>query len=274
MSQCKDDFETTTSTNNKPHYISGKDDSSRTYHARISEQSTDAYSDKAGYTTSDCEADTESLAGEADHLLTCTWTLFVKENASSSDLLQDNIDGTVTFNETISSTETKKRKYDVNTTTYQLQSQKRRKIDSDAPKKGSFKVLNLTTQFDRDVLKQLRDRCKFLGIDAGFYKDVGGMSLLTTIVICKSELTRYENLTDMTVISLLEGQRTMLNMDSKCPYCRHKFEFNTNRPKSEETITDQIFSLVASKPGESQVFPGEQKENVEANPPPKKEIVE
>ena len=86
-----------------------------------------------------------------------------------------------------------------------------------------------------DVLKQLRNGCKFLGIDLGFYKDLGGMSLLTIIVVCVSELTRYENLTDITVISLLEGQRTMLNTDSKCPYCRCKFESNTNRQKSEET---------------------------------------
>ena len=125
VSQCKDDFETTTSTNNEPCAISGKDDCLRTFHARTSEQSTDAYSDKAGYTTSDCEADTESLAQEADHLLTCTWTTLVKENASSSDLPWDSIDGTVTVNKTISSTETvpetKNRKYEVNTTTYQLQ---------------------------------------------------------------------------------------------------------------------------------------------------------
>ena len=134
-------------------------------------------------------------------------------------------------------------------------------------------MLDLTTQFYRDVLKQLRDRCEFLGIDVGFYKDIGGMSLLTTIVIHESELTRYENLTDTTVISLLEGQRTMLNTDSKCPYCRCKFEFNTNRPKSEETITDQIYSLVTSKPGESQVFPGEPKENTEAKPKRKKKLL-
>ena len=85
-------------------------------------------------------------------------------------------------------------------------------------------MLDLTTQFDRDVLKQLRDRCEFLGIDPGFCKDAGGMSLLTTIVIRKAEFTRYENLTDMTVISLLEGQRTTLNTDSKCSYCRCQFE--------------------------------------------------
>ena len=124
MSQCKDDFETTTYTNNEPRDISGKDDSSRTFHARTSEQSTDAYSDKAGYATSDCEADTESLAGGEDHFLTYTQTSLVKENVSSSDLPQNSIDGTVADNETISSTETvpetKKRKYEVNTTTYQL----------------------------------------------------------------------------------------------------------------------------------------------------------
>ena len=34
-------------------------------------------------------------------------------------------------------------------------------------------MLDLTTQFDKNVLKQLRDRCKFLGIDQAFYKDAG-----------------------------------------------------------------------------------------------------
>ena len=112
-------------------------------------------------------------------------------------------------------------------------------------------MLNLITQFDTDVLKQLRERCEFLGIDPAFYKHIGGMYFLTTIVVRESELTRYENLTDMTVISLLEGQRITLNTDSKCPYCRLKFESNTNRPKSGETYTDQIYLLVTSKPGES-----------------------
>ena len=113
-------------------------------------------------------------------------------------------------------------------------------------------MLDLTTQFDSDVLKQLRDRCELLGIGPGFYKDVGGMSLLTTIVVHKSD--RYENLTDMTVISLLEGQRIMLNTDSKCPYCRCKFDSNTKRKISEETYTDQIYSLVISKPGKAGFF--------------------
>ena len=139
MTQHKDDFEATTFTNNEPCDISWKDDSSRTFDIKTSEQSTDAYSDKAGYTTSDCEADTASLAAEADHLLTCIQTSLVKENASSSDLPWDSIDGMVTDNETISLTETvletKKRKYELNTNTYQLQSQNKRKIDSDAPEK-------------------------------------------------------------------------------------------------------------------------------------------
>ena len=114
----------TSSTNNEKCDICGKDDSSKNLEVKSSEQSTDAYSDKAGYATSDCEADTESLAGEADHLLTCTQTSLVEENASSSDILLDSFDGTVTDNGTISSTETvpdpKKRKYEVNTNTYQL----------------------------------------------------------------------------------------------------------------------------------------------------------
>ena len=99
------------------------------------------------------------------------------------------------------------------------------------------------------------------------------MSLLTTIVVRESELTRYENLTDMTVISLLEGQRIMLNTDSKYPYCRCKFDSNTKRKKSEETYTNQIYSLVTSKPGESRVFPGEPKEKVEEKPKRKKKLL-
>ena len=129
VSQCTDGLETkeTCSTNNETCDICGKDDSSKNLEVKSNEESTAAYSDKAGYTTSDCEADTESLAGEADHLLTCTHTSLVKGNASSSDILPDSFDGTVTDNETISSTETvpdtKKRKCEVNTNTYQLQSQ-------------------------------------------------------------------------------------------------------------------------------------------------------
>ena len=244
-----------------------KADTSRTLQTKSSEQSTDAYSAKPGYATSDCEADMESVVGQVDHLLTRTHTLAVKDHSSRSDVLQDDIDGTVTDNDTDSSTETledtKKRKYEVNTSTYHLRSQKKRKIGIDAPEKESFKVLDITTQFDRDVLKQLRDRCAFLGIDPGFYKDVGGTTLLTTIVVCESELTRYENLTDMTVISLLEDKRTMLNTASKCPYCRCEFEGNSNKSKSGETYTDRIYSLVTCNPGESRIFPDESKETIE-----------
>ena len=109
----------------------------------------------------------------------------------------------------------------------------------------------------------MRDWCTFFGIDPGFYKDVGGTTLLTTIVVHKSELTRYENLTDITVISLLEDKRTMLNVASKCPYCRREFEGNSNKSKSGETYTDRIYSLVTCKPGESRVFPDEPKETIE-----------
>ena len=219
-----------------------KADTPRTLQTKSSEQSTDAYSEKSGYATSDCEADTESVVGQADHLLMHTHTSAVKDHSSRSDVLQDDSDGTVTDNDTDSSAETiedtRKRKYEVTTSTYHLRSQKKRKIDIDALEQESFKVLDITTQFDRDVLKQLRDRCAFLGIDPSFYKDVGGTTLLTTIVVHESELTRYENLTDMTVISLLEDKRTMLNVASKCPYYRHEFEGNSNKSKSGETYTD------------------------------------
>ena len=106
LTQCKDEVKATTATNKEPHDIYGNHKSPKCFEGITSEQSTDAYSDKAGYATSDCEADTESFAGEADHLLTCSQTSLVKENANSSDLPQDSTDGTVTDNETISSTET------------------------------------------------------------------------------------------------------------------------------------------------------------------------
>ena len=104
--QCKDEDKATTPTNKEPHDIYENNKSPKCFEGITSEQSTDAYSDKAGYAMSDYEADTESLAGEGDHLLTCTLTLLLKQNASSLNLLQDSIDGNVAYNETISSTET------------------------------------------------------------------------------------------------------------------------------------------------------------------------
>ena len=75
----------------------------------ITEQSTDPYSDNAGYATSDCEADTESLVGECDNLLELTTTSVVKENLTSGEQpASDNVPGS------------KKRNYEVNTSSYQL----------------------------------------------------------------------------------------------------------------------------------------------------------
>ena len=130
-------------------------------------------------------------------------------------------------------------------------------MESSSTEKESFKVLNLTTEFENDVLKQLRDRCEFLGIDERIYSDMGGLQLLTTLVVRESELTKFENLTDLTVISLLESQRIALHTHNKCPYCRHKFDSNTkgDANSSDKEIhmsyMDQIYSLVTSKLGQS-----------------------
>ena len=277
-SERKDEMEANTSSNKDSRDISVKVHTSQTLQTKSSEQSTDPYSDKPGYATSDCEADTESVVGEADHLLISTHPGVVTDNSKTSDVMEEDVDGTVPDNETDSSAETveatKKRKYEVNTKTYHLRSQKKRKIDTDAqPEKENFKVLDITTKFDRDVLKQLRDRCAFLGIDPGFYKDVGGTTLLTTIVVRETELTRYENLTDTTVISLLEDKRIMLNACSKCPYCRREFEGNPHKTKSGKTYTDQIYSLLTCKPGESHIFPDEPKQEIAEKGKRKKKLL-
>ena len=89
------------------------------------------------------------------------------------------------------------------------------------------------------------------------------MSLLTVIVVRESELTKFVNLTDMQLISLLEGQREKLKIESKCPYCMHKFESKrTQKQKDSEgsdkeirvSYTDQMLLLVTSKPGKSGFF--------------------
>ena len=106
LSECKDDMEGKTSGNKESCDICVKADTSRTLQTKSSEQSTDVYSEKPGYATSDCEADTESVVGHADHLLTRTHTLAVKDHSSRSDVLQDDFDGTVADNDTDSSAET------------------------------------------------------------------------------------------------------------------------------------------------------------------------
>ena len=106
-----------------------------------------------------------------------------------------------------------------------------------------------------------------------------GLSLLTITVVRESELTKFVNLTDMQVISLLEGQRERLKTKSKCPYCMRKFECQ-GAQKTKETEesdkeicmsnTDMMLSLVTSKPGKSRVFPDENTSPVVDKPKKKK----
>ena len=95
---------------------------------------------------------------------------------------------------------------------------------------------------------------------------MGGLSLLTIIIVIESELTKFVNVTDMKVISLLEGQRERLKTKSKCPYCMHKFECQgAQKTKDSEesnkeiclSNTDMMLSLVTSKPEKSSIFPDE-----------------
>ena len=93
---------------------------------------------------------------------------------------------------------------------------------------------------------------------------MGGLSLLTIIVVQESELTKFVNLTDMQIISLLESQRERLKTKSKCPYCMRKFECQgaqktKDSEESDKEIhmsnTDMMLSLVTSKQGKVEFFP-------------------
>ena len=92
----------------------------------------------------------------------------------------------------------------------------------------------------------------------------------------------------MQVITLLEGQREKLRTRSKCPYCMHRFESKGTAKGQEKesdlsdkeirmSYTDQMISLVTSKPGKSRVFPDEipdeTKSNVVEKPAKKKELI-
>ena len=112
---------------------------------------------------------------------------------------------------------------------------------------------------------------------------MGGLSLLTIIVVRESELTKFANLTDMQVISLLEGQRERLKTKSKCPYYMHMFECQgaqktRDSEESDKEIcmsnTDMMLSLVTSKPGKSRVFPDENTSPIVDKPKKKKKIDE
>ena len=104
----------------------------------------------------------------------------------------------------------------------------------------------------------------------------------------ESELTKFENLTDMQVIALLEGQREKLRTRSKCPYCMRRFESkDTAKEQQKESnlsdkeicmsYTDQMISLVTLKPGKSHIFPDEipdePKSNVVEKPAKKKKLI-
>ena len=92
----------------------GKEALESTSKGTITEQSTDPYSDNPGCATYDCEVDTESLVGECNNLLELCTTSVVKDNLTSGEQpATENVPGS------------KRRNYEVNTSTYQLQSQKR-----------------------------------------------------------------------------------------------------------------------------------------------------
>ena len=161
-----------------------------------------------------------------------------------------------------------KRKNQNSISKYELCLQKKSKIEHSTQGADSYQVLNLSTQFQEDVMSLLRERCQWLGLNEEVYNNMAGMSLLTIIVMQESELTKYENLTDMQVIALLEGQREKLRTRSKCPYCMHKFEskgtakgqqkeYNLSDREIHMSYTDQMISLVTSKPGKSCIFPDE-----------------
>ena len=151
---------------------------------------------------------------------------------------------------------------------YELHLQKKSKNEDFTKGGNSYQVLNLSTQFQEDVMSLLRECCQWLGLNEEVYNNMSGMSLLTIIVMQESELTKFENLTDMQVIALLQGQREKLRTRSKCPYCMRRFEskgtakgqqkeFNLSDKEIRMSYTDQMISLVTSKPGKSRVFPDE-----------------
>ena len=174
-----------------------------------------------------------------------------------------------------------KRKYEISTINYQLCSQKKHKMEDSTQSTESYQVLKSSTQFQDGVMMQLWERCLWLGLNPDVYNSLGGMSLLTVIAVRETELTKLVNLTDMQVVSLLQGQREKLKTKSKCPYRMCKFESKgTGKQKDSEVSdkeiymsnTDQMLSLVTSQLGRSRVFPDESK--IDIKEPIKKKIVE
>ena len=231
---------------------------------------TDGY----GENFSDCDADVESSGGES---LKVT-VPFAQENVMGPQPLTDTANlrnaGPPGTNENIL-----KRKNENTSSNYELRSQKKSKVEESTQAGDSYQVMNLSTQFQEDVMNLLRERCEWLGLNEEVYNNMSGMSLLTIIVMRESELTKFENLTDMQVIALLEGQREKLRTKSKCPYCMRKFESKgTAKGQQKESdlsdkeirmsYTDQMISLVTSKPGKSRVFPDEM------NDEPKTDVVD
>ena len=87
---------------------------------------------------------------------------------------------------------------------------KKCKVQDSTQDAGSYNVQDFTTKFQNDVMTQLREWAEWLGLNRDLYSSMGGLSLLTIIVVQESELTKFVNLTDMQVISLLKDQRERL----------------------------------------------------------------
>ena len=219
-------------------------------------------SNTGGYSKnlSDCDADVESSGGECLEVTDPFGQQKVTGSQPSMDTGNVKSSGPPGTNEN-----TLKRKHPTISSNYELCSQKKSKIEDFTKGGDSYQVMNLSTQFQEDVMSLLRERCQWLGLNEEVYNNMSGMSLLTIIVIQESELTKFENLTDMQVIARLEGQREKLRTRSKCPYWMHRFESKGTAKGQEKesdlsdkeihmSYTDQMISLVISKPEKAASF--------------------
>ena len=135
---------------------------------------TDVYGDNF----SDCDADVESSGGECLGII----VPFGQQNmmGSQASMATGNLNssGTPGTNEN-----SLKRKNQNSSSKYELHSQKKSKIEHSTQGADSYQVLNLSTQFQEDVMSLLRERCQWLGLNEEVYNNMSGMSLLTIIVM-------------------------------------------------------------------------------------------
>ena len=78
---------------------------------------------------------------------------------------------------------TLKRKIPTISSNYELHLQKKSKTEDFTKGGDSYQVMNLSTQFQEDVMCLLRERCQWLGLNEEVYNNMSGMSLLTIIVV-------------------------------------------------------------------------------------------